>query len=534
MRMPPATSGSSAPPPTNTVARSLFRAAFGGYVVVAVLVTLVLIIVEYRDTRADLLRELVVYERSFGGPLGISLWNMDLEENASIIDGILGMPDVIGVQVHDHAGRYLMARGWVLDNAGEPVWVGDNDIAERRDTLPVADALLAHSFRALYAHAAGETVVGHVTLYASTRAVLWRISDRVALIVGGAIFKTVALWAIFLAVGRRVLAQPLARLRRRVESFDPAVPAPPPPALDRPAGQPRHELDALEDAFAAMADRLYRSTAELEALKQGLAETVEARTAALKEANRELERSNAELEQFAYVASHDLREPLRMVTSYLSLLRRRHDPALPPEAREFITYAYDGAARMDSLILDLLEYSRAGRPHAEPAPVDLAQALGTALHDLGPGLRDVGGVVEVVDPLPTVVAGERDMVRLFENLLGNALKYRHPERPPRITVACVGEGDRWHLTVTDNGIGMPPEMCERIFLIFQRLHRRGDYDGTGIGLAICRKVVDRAGGHIWAESVPGEGSVFHITLPPAPPTGVVPTPLAALDAGGPA
>lgn len=234
---------------------------------------------------------------------------------------------------------------------------------------------------------------------------------------------------------------------------------------------------------------------------------------------RELEQSNAELEDFAYVASHDLREPLRMVTSYLSLLERRHGATLPADAREFMDYAAEGARRMDRLILDLLEYSRVGRVERRVATVNLREALDTALRNLAVAVAETAAVVAVPQDLPAVHADAGDMVRLLQNLIGNAVKYRHPERPPRIEVTAAPDGDRIRLTVRDNGIGVPADQTERIFKIFQRLHTRSRYEGTGIGLAVCRKVAELHGGRIWAEPNPdGIGTSFHVTLPRGTPT----------------
>ncbi|GAA0566903.1 ATP-binding protein [Caenispirillum bisanense] len=231
---------------------------------------------------------------------------------------------------------------------------------------------------------------------------------------------------------------------------------------------------------------------------------------------RELEQSNAELEDFAYVASHDLREPLRMVTSYLSLLERRHGTTLPPEAREFMDYAAEGARRMDRLILDLLDYSRVGRAERQEGPVALHDPLQTALANLKVALDEADARVTVDENLPAVHSDVSDMVRLFQNLIGNAVKYRHPERAPEIAITTTVDRGHVRLTVRDNGIGIPADQTERIFKIFQRLHPRSRYEGTGIGLAVCRKVVELHGGRIWAEPNPdGIGTSFHVSLPVA-------------------
>lgn len=232
---------------------------------------------------------------------------------------------------------------------------------------------------------------------------------------------------------------------------------------------------------------------------------------ALAQYAEELRRSNEELEQFAYVASHDLQEPLRMITSYLQLIEKRYSEQLDDDGREFIHFAVDGATRMKALINDVLAYSRIQRGKAEPEPVPMNEALEQALDNLQLAIEDSEALI-THDPLPLITANRAQMVQLLQNLIGNALKFRS-ERRPEIHVGVRREGKLWHFSVRDNGIGIAEEYFERIFIIFQRLHTRGQYSGTGIGLAICKKIVDKHGGRIYAESVPREGTTFHFTLP---------------------
>ncbi len=242
----------------------------------------------------------------------------------------------------------------------------------------------------------------------------------------------------------------------------------------------------------------------LRRLNEELEDRVRQRTA-------ELERSNQELQQFAYVASHDLQEPLRMVTSYLQLLKRRYQGRLDSDADEFIAFAVDGATRMHHLINDLLAYSRVGTRGQPFEPTDCQVIFDQVVTNLKIAIEE-GGATVTHDPLPRVMADGSQLAQLLQNLIGNAIKFRD-HRPPHVHVSAERRDGGWQIAVRDNGIGIEPQYVERIFLIFQRLHTRAEYPGTGIGLAICKKIVERHAGRIWVESQPGQGATFYFTLP---------------------
>ncbi len=234
--------------------------------------------------------------------------------------------------------------------------------------------------------------------------------------------------------------------------------------------------------------------------------------AALDQQADELRRSNAELEQFAYVASHDLQEPLRKVASFCQLLQRRYAENLDERANQYIGFAVDGAMRMQALINDLLAFSRVGRVHVEHTPIDLDEVTRDALGSLSLAIEDAGAEV-THDPLP-VVAGDRTQLEmLMQNLLGNAVKFRAPDRPARIHVEAVRDGERWRLAVRDNGIGIAPQYEGKVFAIFQRLHTRQAYPGNGIGLALCKKIVEFHGGTIAIDHEYASGARITFDLP---------------------
>ena len=237
-----------------------------------------------------------------------------------------------------------------------------------------------------------------------------------------------------------------------------------------------------------------------------------------KRVEEELRRSNEDLEQFAYIASHDLKEPLRMVTSFLQLLEKRYGGKLDATAHEYISFAVDGAARMRRLIEDLLQYSRVSTDAHPLALTDSGAVLAAVGESLRVAIKESGAEITHDDAMPAVLADETQLAQVFQNLISNAIKFRGPEAP-RIHVGARYEHGKWVFSVRDNGIGIDTKFFDRVFVIFQRLHTREQYEGTGIGLAICKKIVERHGGRIWLEAGPGGGSVFHFTLPDARDTG---------------
>ncbi|MFJ9682679.1 ATP-binding protein [Streptomyces sp. NPDC101194] len=304
----------------------------------------------------------------------------------------------------------------------------------------------------------------------------------------------------------RMVGRPLSRLTAASET------------VSSGAFHHRIEVDGPSDvrAVAAAVEDMRRRIVE------ELAESRERETL-LADQTRELRRSNGELEQFAYVASHDLQEPLRKVASFCRLLEKRYGAELDDRARQYIDYAVDGAGRMQVLIDDLLTFSRTGRVHEKWKPVGLDRTLDRALANLALVVEESGATVVREGPLPEVTGDATALAMVWQNLIGNAVKFRRPEVPCRITVGCTREGDDWHFRVTDNGIGIAPESAQDVFVVFQRLHSRDEYEGTGIGLALCRKIVEFHGGGIRLDPQTAEGTCVHFTLPVTPAAAAYPT-----------
>lgn len=327
-----------------------------------------------------------------------------------------------------------------------------------------------------------------------------------------------------------LVARPLAGLRtasRRVAQgdFQHHIPAEGPAdirAMSNDVEAMRLRLVTELDASRVQHEHLTRQAADLDA--QAV----------------ELRRSNAELEQFAYVASHDLQEPLRKVASFCQLLEKRYGDKLDERGTQYIEFAVDGAKRMQTLINDLLTFSRVGRVNDAHVPVSLGQTLDKAVANLTAAAEESGAVIQRPAELPEITGDPMLLVMLWQNLIGNAIKFRHPDRAPHIEITCERDpeatpapdadagGETWRLSVTDNGIGIPEEFAEKVFVIFQRLHGRDAYSGTGIGLALCKKIVEFHGGRIWIDTTHTGGTRFCLTLPttpagvPAPPDAAAP------------
>ncbi|GAA3213406.1 CHASE3 domain-containing protein [Dactylosporangium siamense] len=260
---------------------------------------------------------------------------------------------------------------------------------------------------------------------------------------------------------------------------------------------------------------LARLTGDVETMRQRIVDAFiasEQARAKLEQQQLELHRSNADLEQFAYVASHDLQEPLRKVASFCQMLQRRYSDQLDDKARQYIAFAVDGATRMQRLITDLLTFSRIGRVYDDSRSVDLDEVVGQAEANLGGAITERRARVER-PPLPTVPGDVTLLTMLWQNLISNAIKFRHPERDPVVRVTVAEAGARWQFSVEDNGIGIDPRFADKIFVIFQRLHSRETYSGTGIGLAVCKKVVEFHGGEIRLDDTYSDGARFIFTLP---------------------
>lgn len=294
---------------------------------------------------------------------------------------------------------------------------------------------------------------------------------------------------------RRTVSRPLHGVARRVRrtargDFDSVI-----------VGEGPRDMIALAEDVDTMRRRILEELAEITSAHRQLDEQT-----------RELQRSNAELEQFAYVASHDLQEPLRKVASFCQLLEKRYKGQLDERGDQYIAFAVDGAKRMQQLINDLLTFSRVGRFTSELEPIETEQVLERALASLAVAIEESDAEIVVRRPLPRVRGEASLLAGVFQNLIGNALKFRGEGRP-RIEVAAARDDDEWTFAVTDNGIGIEPDYAERIFMIFQRLHPKDVYAGTGIGLAMCRKIVEYHGGRVWLDTESRQGTTFRFTLP---------------------
>ena len=262
-------------------------------------------------------------------------------------------------------------------------------------------------------------------------------------------------------------------------------------------------------------DLLRTQKMQLEQQKKELEESskeIEAKNLILKNVDDKLRSSISELENFAYAASHDLKEPLRMIGMYTQITRKKLDPILDDSSKEYMYYVTDGVSRMQKMLDDLLQYSRLGRQKDDDRPIDLNNVLFSVIHNLTMTMRENEAAI-ITEELPTVTASNTEMTQLFQNLIANAIKFRKKEENPRVEIRVSDCGAYYEFELADNGIGIPERFKERVFNIFERLHSRNEYEGSGIGLATCKKIINTSGGKIWLESEEGIGTKFHFTLP---------------------
>jgi signal transduction histidine kinase len=424
-----------------------------------------------------------------GRTLGIWVGALKLEQLSKI--GALAADPIQQIE----AGYLTDRRGLVIAHQNRPAFVESQ--TDFSSVYSVKEALAGRSGASEFFNAIEDEqkIAGYVPLPNLGWAAVFRIPAAVALEPAAALTRSVILASVVLAMliglGVYVLARqtvaPVTQLiaaaqivgkgdfSRRIEAS----------SVD--------EIGLLADEFNRMVDAL----AEMDAH--------------VREKTLALARSNAELEQFAYVASHDLQEPLRMVVGYVQLLEKRLAGKLDADTLEFMAFAVDGALRMQNLIQDILAYSRVGTKGRSLVPVDSAEALNEALALLAGRVAETGAGV-TAQPLPRVMADRTQLVQLFQNLIGNAFKFCKDDAP-RVRVEAAHEAGWWRFSITDNGIGIAPEYRAQLFVVFKRLHTRREYPGTGIGLAICKRIIERHGGEIGIESAPGGGAVFWFTLP---------------------
>lgn len=466
------------------LSRQLLKFILSIYFAITLVVTAAQMAAEYFHARSVILAELKDVENTFRAPLSTALWEINNEQLQAIQNGILGLPIVSEVVIAPPAG-------------------------DVKDLAPGTSSYgkgISHRFRVSYNFAGEDNPLADVSFVTSESVVLGRVIHGFQMILISALIKSLVLVALFIWALRLHLGRPLEIFAREVKGVDLE-------SLGRKridlGLKKKNELTDLEDAFNTMLKRLdderRESTAALEAMNQSLEDKIADRT-------RELENSNAELQQFAYAASHDMREPLRMISSYVGLLERRLGKLLDQDCRDFIGFAADGAKRLDKMILALLEYSRIGRIADPKTSLPLAELLSEAVTNLSVALKDADAAIDAPNDLPQVFGHRNELVRLLQNLISNAVKYRDTSRPLLIRIGADATPSGWRISVADNGIGIPAEQSERIFGVFQRLHGF-DIEGCGIGLANCKKIVEHHGGRIWVESGVDSGSVFYFTLP---------------------
>lgn len=428
------------------------------------------------------------FERSVGSDGSVSLHDEATSEVLAVSPPVAAALDRASTAIHEWALGYAVPSVQKVQDGGPEAVTTDDKLEGARlfDDARVATGDYITVLRSVRAEKVDELESWTQVLFGSVLVLV-----LAALLVGAVLWSVLKRWITepVTSLAHQVRVVSGGRLRQPV-----AVSAP-------------GEIGALAIDIEHMRQELVSQVAEIRASH----EEVELSHELLAAQAQELERSNRDLEQFAYVASHDLQEPLRKVASFTQLLQKRYGGQLDDRADQYIEFAVDGAKRMQRLIQDLLGFSRVGRTGTERVQVDLEKSLAVALSDLEDKIATTGAVV-THDPLPTVRGEKALLEQLFVNLVGNAIKFRDPERPPVVHVGVRASERAWELSVVDNGIGIDAQYAERVFVIFQRLHPKDVYEGTGIGLALCKRIVEYHGGRIWLEPTDGGGTTVRFTI----------------------
>lgn len=459
---------------------------------ITLVITAVQLFLDYQVQRDQVERLMERMEILFP-PLAAEVWSFDSKQLQLSLDSLAQLPDIERISVT------------ALDDGSK--WSAQSGLSQRQ---------IVRSYPLFYKVRGEDRQIATIEIAAGLDKVYGTLMWQGVTILLGNGFKTLLVVIFLYGVFRHLVTVRIEELARRVEGLVPqftndqvSTPA------DVPGPAVGDEIDAVRWAFDDMAKRLRQMVEELNASnRQLVAENLERRRAELelREMVDKLSKAMVELERFAYVAAHDLKEPIRSIVSFSQLLDRRYADQLGDEGRQFLGFVIDAARRMSNLVTDLLDYSRCDKKVMGIAPVDCNQILADALKGLEVMIRQKGAEV-VVGHLPRLNADVGQLLQLFMNLLTNSLKFSRPEVAPRVEISAERKEDGWLFSVADNGIGIDPSYGDYVFEVFRRLHTSDAYPGTGIGLAICKRVVENHGGRIWLASSTGEGTTFQFLLP---------------------
>lgn len=488
-----------------SISTQLITTVFGFYFIVTVIVTVYQMASEYRHVEAEIKNDLNQLFVTFKPSITNALWSYDYETLRGILLGIQQIPNVVGAKIHDNQGDVIHAIGEILEK--EQILSVTPDGGSHTIETFFTYELFKVSFLITSPPASFREAktIGKVDIYSSTSVIWHRVEHGFLLILVNSVIKTAALWFIFLFFSKRILEKPLSELTNAVGTIDFSE-------IEnqkiRIQTHDTNELKILEKAFNHMLENLanaiqqiQKNEIEVRHLNENLKLQVQA-----------LNQSNHDLEQFAYIASHDLQSPLHSICGLIELFLVDYEDELDEDGREIIDRISKASDRMRSLINDLLAFSSIGRRQKNFEDVDCKLVMEEVLSNLETIIQESKSQIILETPLPLVSGNRVQLIQLFQNLLGNAIKFCN-ERQPQITIVANKKEKEWLFSVEDNGIGIEDEFQSRIFEVFQRLHEDWKFSGTGIGLAICKKVIENHKGQIWLESVVGEGTTFYFTIP---------------------
>jgi len=493
-------------PVQSSIGFKLLRAIFGLYLIITAIITSVHIAVEYERAKDEVKKALAFNNTVMGQTLSHQVWHLDLEALDHTLSGIIQMPYVVGVSVHSPEGTILARTGVVSVKEKDNYLYRQSNVKNGIDEVSYSNNLFWHSFELVDTNYSVSEPIGLVYMYSSPSVIAVKVQNVFIPIIGFALIKVFALGVIFLYFGRRILSRPLEKMVTFIREL---------PLINKQNddhySKDENELEILETALFSMSERLKETLIELRKHHNHLEDMVQERTKELEISNRYLEEAVKEIETFSYSISHDLKAPLRAISGYSGMLLEYYSGSLDEEGNRFLSVINDNAVQMSELIEDILQYSRMVRRPLEKGEVHIKKLTEGVILELEGEYKDREIEINVKE-MPNCNGDSVMIKQVLMNLVSNAIKYTGNKEKANIEVGSKQIDKETVYYVKDNGVGFDLKYSDKLFGLFQRLHSKKEFEGTGVGLAIVERLILKHDGKIWADAKVNEGATFYFTL----------------------